>query len=410
MWRGALEAGVFAVVAIGCGTNHPGTPAGVASLDPIAAPDARRAAPPDAAPPDATPPQVPAPLPRAPTIDLAFAGDVMFGRYIRAGFKPIPADVNDPFAAIDPLLRSDFTMVNLETTVMGEPPAKSPYGTLMRFVAPPRRVAVLPAHGIGNVTIANNHWYDMRAEGVRETPLRLAELGIRAFGAARLDHAITVESVDVQGWKVGIIAAAAIVNHDPVTGEPSVPYRQSDDLIAPVAALLAGARADHDVLIVAVHWGHEYKDVPESSRIKAGHAWIDAGANAVIGHHPHVLQGIEQYGLGFIAYSLGNLLFDNLNPLRRDGGVLRLTFQPHGVRNACVRAARFSPTGLVRDPSIVVKPAAALGTRDRITQRLARLSRQAPLRTAWTDDGDDLVSGTTCPRDPPRRVAPGSPP
>jgi poly-gamma-glutamate capsule biosynthesis protein CapA/YwtB (metallophosphatase superfamily) len=376
-----------------CGTSTPRRAgvepaAGSAQAAVTLTPPAPDAAP---APPDGPPP----PPPRATSVELAFGGDVMFGRYIKNGFKAIPADQVDPFTDISSWLRSDFTLVNLETTVMAEPPAKSPYGTLMRFTAPPRRVAVLPRHGVTNVTLANNHWYDMRAEGVRETPLRLAELGIRAFGAARLDRALLVETAEVQGWKIGVIAAAALVNHDPVPGEPAVPYRQGDDLIAPIAALLAEARASHDLLLVAVHWGTEYKDAPEPWRVKAGRAWIDAGADAVIGHHPHVLQGIERYQGGLIAYSLGNLLFDNLNPLRRDGGVLRLRFVQDGA-SACLAGARFHATTAERDPTQVLRQAGPHGTRRRITDRLTKLSKAAPLRTSLALDGDDLVIAGAC--------------
>src|SRR5436190_16221822 len=105
------------------------------------------------------------------TLTLAFGGDVMFGRFIEGGFSPIEAEKHPPFEGVAGLLQAaDMAMVNLETPVMAEPPPTSSWGTRMRFVATPARLATLADAGVDVVSLANNHWYDLRAAGVNETP------------------------------------------------------------------------------------------------------------------------------------------------------------------------------------------------------------------------------------------------
>src|SRR5687767_8012770 len=119
------------VMASCAGAESHAPPAPAPVPDPVPAP----AAAPVAAPaPDPDPVPAADPDPRAETITLAFAGDVMFGRFIEGGFREIPAEHHNPFEHVKELLDSDFTMVNLETPVMRSPPKKSPYGHRMRFV------------------------------------------------------------------------------------------------------------------------------------------------------------------------------------------------------------------------------------------------------------------------------------
>src|SRR5262245_4722834 len=105
---------------------------------------------------DPAPAPPPAAEPPAPSIELAFVGDIMFGRYTATGFAPIRAELHDPFADVRELLRADLTLANLETPVMRAPPPHSPWGTIKRFVATPERAASLRPAGIDVVTLANN--------------------------------------------------------------------------------------------------------------------------------------------------------------------------------------------------------------------------------------------------------------
>jgi poly-gamma-glutamate synthesis protein (capsule biosynthesis protein) len=340
----------------------------------------------------------PAASPRAKrdAIEMTFAGDVMFGRFKPGGFRPIRAERLDPFTQVAPLLASDFAMVNLETPVMRKPPAKSSYGTDKRFVAPPERVATLARHGVTAVTIANNHFWDMHRAGAVETPEVLRELGFTVIGAARHEAPIfRVETVTVNGWKLGFIAGATECNTNWDRATPKLPWTERKDIGAALAPVVTAARTDHDLVIVTMHWGKEYLDAPEPWQVRAAHRWIDAGADAVIGHHPHVLQGIENYKGKPIAYSLGNFLFDNTSSNRKWGGVLRLRFEPRGD-GGCTSAATFWPTITVPTPGHHVTVARGKGFKA-IATRLTKVSRAKVMkRTEWTVDADHLTSPFGC--------------
>jgi poly-gamma-glutamate capsule biosynthesis protein CapA/YwtB (metallophosphatase superfamily) len=343
-------------------------------------------------PPHAGPAGEPRPDLRADTLDLAFAGDVMFGRYVKDGFREIPAERHDPFRYVAALLDSDFTMVNLETPILRRPPKRSPYGTRFRFVTTKARAARLVGGNIDAVTLANNHAYDMRLAGVIETPQILDELGIRYVGAHRHDGAkLRAETIEVRGWRIGYVAATTERNEPHRDGGPELPHADRLALEAELVPVIAAARADHDLVIVVLHWGIEYEPAPADWQVSAARAFIDAGADAVVGHHPHVLQGIERYGDGIIAYSLGNLVFDNLRPTRRLHGILHLEFRRDG---SCLAGATFHPT-VGTSPRFTPKPAG--DELDTIADRLRRLSTEAPLAsTEWTVDGATLTAAGAC--------------
>jgi poly-gamma-glutamate synthesis protein (capsule biosynthesis protein) len=310
---------------------------------------------------------------RAETLHLAFAGDVMFGRFIEGGFRPIEAEEDDPFDQVAHLLDSDFTMVNLETPIMREPLKKSPWGTRMRFVTSMERVATLARNNVDAVTIANNHAFDVHHKGLRETPQILDDLGLRYIGAHRRDlpkH--RAETIEVNGWKIAFIPATTEANWEEKRKDILVPHAPRDKVGEALVPVVKAARPDHDLVIVVLHWGEEYKDEPARWQVKAARAYIDAGADAVIAHHPHVLQGIERYKHGLIAYSLGNFLFDNLGSNRKWSGILHLHFRRDG---ACLERAAFDPTIGTRPR---FHPAPAGKAWDTVAGRIQRLSAKKP--------------------------------
>lgn len=323
--------------------------------------------------------------PRSVPLTLAFTGDVMFGRYHAAGFAPIEAERLDPFTRIAPLLSAaDLTIVNLETPVMSAPPDKSKWGTRMRFVATPARLATLAAAGVDVVSLANNHHYDLRTAGVAETPGHITAAGMTAIGEAEHIEPVRVETFTARGRRIGIIAATTVRNGDQREGEPLLPHLAPRQLRAALEPLVSAAREHHDVVIAVLHWGTEYEDVPARWQVDAARALVDAGADLVIGHHPHVLQAIERYRGGLIAYSLGNFLFDNTTEIPRLSGVLTVSIDD----TRCV-TARFDPALLRREPEhhVVHAPGRA-GRAPR--ERVRRLSAARPFRTDWRDDGDAL--------------------
>jgi len=254
-------------------------------------------------------------------VTLAFVGDLLPAA--RVGELMDKNGVDYPFAASKSILEAaDITAGNLETpiTLRGTPAEDKKYV----FKGKPEYLAGLKNAGFDVVTLANNHTLDQGWEGLSDTMDHLDDAGIRHVGAGRDDEeAFTPVYIESNGMTVAYIGVTNIV---PVTtwkadkNHPGV--AEAYDLTRAKVAIQA-ARKLADVVVVMVHWGEELNERPVLRQTERGHAFIDAGADLVIGSHPHILQGFEHYKGKWIAYSLGNFVFtSNGNTLTQQTGVL----------------------------------------------------------------------------------------
>ncbi|MEM9458680.1 MAG: CapA family protein [Myxococcota bacterium] len=337
------------------------------------------------------PPHDPAPEPpelrpkRADLFEMTFVGDMIFGRYRTDGFDPIAEDGFDVFAPTRALLDAHLVVGNLETPLAFELPQKSPIASPFRFGASAQMAQHLARAGFDAVSVANNHAYDLRRAGLEQTPRILAALGIVGLGSVPDEPpTVRVQTVEREGWRIGFVAVATRLNGPRPRGLPSIPLvptRELDDRVIP---LVRRARASHDLIVVLVHWGEEGRRTPTAAQRFVAHQLVDAGVDLVVGHHPHVLQGIESYHGGVIAYSMGNFLFDNVNEIPRQTGVLRIRARGR----ECLNAVVFHP--VLIEPTPVEHPVPAPGARGQpVKQRLQTLSE--PWGTHWRDEGDALV-------------------
>ncbi len=332
------------------------------------------------------PPASPTPPPaaRAP-LEITFAGDIIFGRYRSDNmFDPIPGPDDKPFAEIAPLLRADIIVGNLETPLTRDLPLKSPIGARYRFGASKDMARHLVDAGFTAVSLANNHAFDLRAAGMIDSPVILQELGIIPLGASRTDEPVfRVELVERSGWRVGFLAVTTRRNAPHFEGTPVLPFLITTELDDTLVPVLQKERPNYDLLIVFIHWGEEYADDPAAHQRKAAKSLIDAGADLVVGHHPHVLQGIERHGDGAIAYSLGNFLFENTNAVPKLTGVLRARFD----ERRCLNVLTFHPAYIKRTPSKHPAPATE-GMGKQVRKRMTDLS--ARMDTTFENTGEDL--------------------
>lgn len=324
------------------------------------------------------------PEPKVERLELTFVGDIIFGRYRSAGFVPIVADpAYDPFAEIRPALTSDVVVGNLETPVVEELPASSPIATPYRFGGSRAQVRGL----LGDFTIlslANNHYFDLGVEGQRQSPRILAEEGIVPIGAARTEAPLhRVETHVAKGWRIGLVAVTTLLNVESPAEGPQVPYVELDEVPTVLLPLVEGARAEHDLVVVVVHWGDEYFEAPSRGQKRVAHALIEGGVDMVIGHHPHVLQAIERHRDGLVAYSLGNFLFEHTTSKPRLMGVLRTAWQlaPAGAETEPYLAEAVLHTA-INERSPHPHPAPAKGKlAAQVRERIAGLS--ATQGTRW---------------------------
>lgn len=201
----------------------------------------------------------------------------------------------------------DLTLVNLEGPLTYSDDIQD---KKFRFRGPPAYVNILTEGSVEAVTLANNHSLDYGEQGLEDTKQALEQAGI-VYCASK-----QTGIYEAKGVKVGLIGN-------------TFPYGEKGrDIRADVTAL---REAGCDIVIASFHWGSEYKYDFTAEQRKIGRAAIDAGADVVVGHHPHVIQGIEKYKDRYIIYSLGNLVFGgNLDPDDRDAYIAQLVFDISG--------------------------------------------------------------------------------
>ena len=237
------------------------------------------------------------------TLFLAACGDILLhGRYHDRARDPGAAAVFAPLASA--LADCDLGIANMETVLSI---GGTPRDDKLCLAGDPSYAAALAGAGLTLMTLANNHCLDFGPEGLAETCRHLDAAGIGHLGAGTdLAEASRPLVVERQGLRLGFIAAChASTKPGPAATSKSAGLAPFDEpaLLAAIAALKP--QVDHVILIP--HWGLEYSRYPTPEQVSFAHAAIDAGASAVLGHHSHCIQGIEEYAGGVIAYSLANL-------------------------------------------------------------------------------------------------------
>ena len=183
------------------------------------------------------------------------------------------------------------------------------------FRLPERRVHMMNEMGIDIVTMANNHILDYGPEGITDSIAALNAAGIRYVGAGEdLDEAKRLEVMEVNGRKIGFLGTSRVYMDPSWAAGASHPGVFSTYDPTMVVEEIKKVREKVDYLVVYVHWGIERETEPKAYQRTMGQQYIDAGADLVIGSHPHVLQPVEYYQGKPIVYSLGNFVFGSSIP------------------------------------------------------------------------------------------------
>lgn len=239
---------------------------------------------------------------------MLFTGDVLFqdniiSAYERNGLNGILSQELQ-----EEMQNADMTMINEEFPfgVGGEKAPDKQY----TFKADPSYVTVFHEMGVDLVSLANNHVLDFGQDVLSQTFVTLDEAEIPYVGAGETqERAMAWESFDLKGTKVGVLCASRVipvVEWDVRNCQPGVFTTYDPTLLV---EQIGKAKQENDLVVVYVHWGIEKAETPEAYQRELAHAYIDAGADLVVGAHPHVLQGIEFYEGVPIVYSLGNYMF-----------------------------------------------------------------------------------------------------
>lgn len=304
----------------------------------------------------------PTPTPEPVSLTLTFAGDCTLGmdqylgysgslnaKYDQEGGSYFLKNVRDLF------VQDDLTVVNFEGTLTNsEERADKTYA----FKGEPGYTDILTSASVEVANLANNHTQDYGDQGFADTQAALDAVHISHFG---FEDTLLM---DVNGVKVGF------------TGQFTV-YEGPEHMELLQKNIQALKDQGAQLIIANFHWGLELDTTPDADQIELAHAAIDAGAHLVIGHHPHVLQGVEVYKGRYICYSLGNFCFGgNSSPTDMDCMIFRQTFSVSGDQVAADDQIDVIPCSISSVSSYNdYCPTPAEGTqRDRILEKLRLLS------------------------------------
>lgn len=239
-------------------------------------------------------------------IHIVFVGDVMLSRKI----GELMANKNDyrfPFLKIASTTgAADIVFANLESPLSSRG-VKS--GSIYSFRADPRAMEGLTFAGVTAVSVANNHIWDYGRHAFEDTVEYLLEKGIAAVGGGKnYEEAHAPKIITVGKTRVAFLAYTNLlpVSLGLSSSTPAVARFDDETLKTDIAQ----AKELSDFLVVSFHWGDEYRTKRNAEQERVAKLSIDAGADIIVGHHPHVVEEVEEYNGGWIAYSLGNFIFD----------------------------------------------------------------------------------------------------
>ncbi len=277
-----------------------------------------------------------------PVVSIAFVGDIMLddtpGKVIKSGRNPFA-----PMASI--LNTADIRVGNLECVVAttGSADPEKPYS----FRAHPRTLPLLKRH-FDAVALANNHSGDFGPVAFGEMLTLLDRTGIAYFGGGRnLAEAHKPLIVERKGLRIALLGYNEFFprSFEADFDKPGIAWSEDEQ----VRLDITNARKLHhaDIVIPVMHWGWEHEPLASKRQRELARLMIDAGADAVVGGHPHVTQDVEQYRGKPIVYSLGNFLFDGFSDkVNNTGWVLHMAFDRQGARSWRTISTRIDREGI----------------------------------------------------------------
>lgn len=275
------------------------------------------------------------------TVSILFAGDIVLdgmpGKEVERG--------KDPFSAFSSIFaNADIRIANLECVVATTGDAADKNFT---FRAHPRTLGVLKRH-FDAVTLANNHSGDFGRNAFKEMLDLLDQHKLGRFGGGHtLREAHVPLIIERKGLRIALLGYDEFMprSFEADTNAAGVAWSEDEQVVSDIKDARLHYKAD--LVIPFMHWGWENELTAGNRQRQLARIMIDAGADAVIGTHPHVVQDVEHYQGKPIIYSIGNFMMDALdNDAQTKGWVLRLKMTRQGVQSWETRLAKISPEGI----------------------------------------------------------------
>jgi len=292
------------------------------------------------------------------TVSIAAVGDISFtgpntecpSLSVLSEVIPVLKDCNIVVGNLESPLVTDAEPIPGKCTLHGDP----------------RWAEVLRAAGIILVSLANNHMMDFGEAGLFSTMRALDSAGINYVGAGKnSDEACASLLFSAEGRNIAFLARTSVIVTSPSYAEAETPGVAFLD-IEETKEKIGICKSRADIVVLLIHWGLEEYSYPSPRQLSIARELISAGADIIIGHHPHVLQGLENIDGRLVAYSLGNFLFNNiewcfvdkegdrqervvrLSEDNREGGILKVTLSNQGVDSYEFIPTYIEPGGAVR--------------------------------------------------------------
>lgn len=259
---------------------------------------------------------------------FTFVGDIMLGRSIKT--KSELNNYEDIFKDVSYLWKdSQYVSGNIESALLDNPEEFEKSDKEIHLYAETKVANLLKNNGFTMANLSNNHLGDFGRQGVISTINAVKSAGLNYVGAGEnIDDAATYDIQEVNGIKVATIGISDIVPKDFSANRTEAGILST--MYPSYNRLVYEASQEADLVVVNLHWGVEYGVDETEDQEKIAKALIDAGADVIIGSHPHVLQPIQTYKDGIIFYSMGNFVFDQGWSRTKDSIVLNYYINEKG--------------------------------------------------------------------------------
>ncbi len=253
---------------------------------------------------------------------LLFTGDILLDRGVRRVIEKKGADALFSHSIDSVFRKTDLIIGNLECPATN---IKAPVFKRFIFRAEPEQLSVLRRHGFTHLNLCNNHTIDQGRQGLLDTKQNIRRHDMIPIGAGSNMHeaaqAVLLTSQPRNVWMLTSLRMA-LENFPYMPDKPCVSQEPVDSLISRIRAIKKNDPTA--IVLVSLHWGAEHTLRPVPAQRMEAHCLIDAGADALICHHTHTQQTIEEYHGKMIYYSIGNFIFDSSKPLNNKACIVRL--------------------------------------------------------------------------------------
>lgn len=263
-------------------------------------------------------------------LTVCFTGDVLLDRGVRAEIERRKSSADFLFEDVSKIFKSsDATIINLECPLTD---TVTPINKRFIFRGEPIWASSLKRSGVTHAVLANNHSMDQGRKGLIATNRHLTNAGIQSLGyGENQTEACKPVFISKDSIEIAVFSCVRLPleNWVILDEQPGVCQISIENLCESIKCLKEKKPNCH--IIIVLHWGLEYQRHPVIAQRKDARLLINAGADAIIGHHPHVIQDEEIYNGKPIFYSLGNFVFDQNKPYTNRGLIVQLIFDKKGL-------------------------------------------------------------------------------